>query len=324
MYRRSDVPPVLERLANAQSDVLSSEQTQTAGLSANVIARLVRTAQWQRLARGIYLCRPGRPSWESLAWAGVLLGGPDSRLGPEASGYLHGLLSVAPMPVDVLVPHARQVTSTGPWRFHRERPGARHPRTTGSPPRLMAVDTVLDLASTRTPTEVLGVLTNAVQTRKVTPERVLAALGRRSVHRHRKLIGDLLADVATGAESPLEVSFLREVERPHGLPTGSRQKSRAGLPYLSDVGYDEHALLIELDGRTGHQGTGRFRDMNRDNRFALNHYVTLRYGWHDVLERPCAVAWQIATVLTQRGWRHTLSRCWRCRDATDTDIQLFG
>jgi len=314
VHPRIDVPPSLLRLAQAQSGVLSREQTQIAGLSPNVIARLIKTHQWQRLARGIYLCSPEGPSWEACAWAGVLLGGPLSRLGPEASGYLHGLVPVAPLPVDILIPHSRQVTSTGRWQFHRERPGVRPLRTTGPLPRLLAVETVLDLSSARTPTEVLGLVTSAVQSRKVTSERLLAALDRRSSHRHRKLIGDLLADVAAGAESPLEVSFLREVERPHGLPKGSRQKSRAGLPYVSDVGYDEHALLIELDGRTAHEGSGRFRDMERDNRFALNHFLTLRYGWYDVIERPCAVAWQIATVLAQRGWRDSPRRCWRCKD----------
>ena len=44
-------------------------------------------------------------------------------------------------------------------------------------------------------------------------------------------------EVANGANSALELSFARKVERPHGLPRGRRQKSRLGLPYQSDVGY---------------------------------------------------------------------------------------
>jgi hypothetical protein len=45
--------------------------------------------------------------------------------------------------------------------------------------------------------------------------------------------------------------FLHDVERPHGLPRGDRQQSRRGLPYASDVGYDDYQLLVELDGRKG-------------------------------------------------------------------------
>ena len=41
------------------------------------------------------------------------------------------------------------------------------------------------------------------------------------------------------------------------------------LPYRTDVDYEEYGLLVELDGRRGHDGAGRFRDMNRDNRHVL-------------------------------------------------------
>lgn len=129
---------------------------------------------------------------------------------------------------------------------------------------------------------------------------------------HRRLITDLLADVEAGAESPLEVSYLTQVERPHGLPRGTRQQRRHGLPYVSDVGYDEYALLVELDGRLGHDAAGRFRDMNRDNRFAMVSWTTLRYGWFDVAERPCDVAMQVGAALIARGWAGLPTRCRRC------------
>lgn len=44
----------------------------------------------------------------------------------------------------------------------------------------------------------------------------------------------------------------------------------------------DYGLLIELDGRIGHTGDGRFRDMRRDNAAATDGLATLRYGWHDV------------------------------------------
>jgi hypothetical protein len=79
------------------------------------------------------------------------------------------------------------------------------------------------------------------------------------------------------------------------------------------VGYDGYTLLVELDGRLGHEGAGRFRDLRRDNDFALRSLITLRYGWWDVVERPCEVAWQVATVLRSRGWEGVPTRCHRCR-----------
>jgi hypothetical protein len=79
-------------------------------------------------------------------------------------------------------------------------------------------------------------------------------------------------------------------------------------------------VLVELDGRTGHEGVERFRDMNRDNQFALIEWITLRYGWFDVVHRPCLVAFQIAAALVARGWSGMPTRCSRCVNMPDIDL----
>ena len=312
VHARQLVPSALDRLAVLQAGVVSREQALGCGLSRHVIDRLTASEQWRPLARGIYLIAPLAPSWHSLAWAGVLLGGDDSRLGPRASGYLYRLLDREPTPIDILVPAARQVRTSGPWLFARERAGVRPFRTVGEPPRLTVETSVLDLCAAGTETDVVSLTTKAVQLRLTTTSRLRTALAERSRQRHRRLLQGILSDVAEGAESPLEVRYLREVERAHGLPKGRRQKSRAGLPYLTDVGYDEYGVLVELDGRAGHEGTGRFRDMKRDNAFAIRGFTTLRYGWFDLTEQSCAVARQIAAILVSRGWPGLLQPCDRC------------
>ena len=312
MYQRLEVPSGLMRLANAQSGVLSREQVLSFDLSRHVIARLLNTDRWRLIDRGIYLTLPVEPSWLALAWAGILIGGVGARLGPNASSYLYKLAEPEPMPVDVLVPVARYAQRHGPWHFHRERAGARSASTHGSLPRLDVEATVLDLCARSTEGEIVGLISTAVQRRLTTPGRLSKALAARSRQRYRRLINDLLCDVAVGAESRLEVSYLRKVERAHGLPDGDRQRRRHGLPYFTDVGYDDYALLVELDGRLGHEGIARFRDMERDNRFALVDWTTLRYGWYDVVERPCEVAAQVAQLLMSRGWPGTPTRCRRC------------
>jgi hypothetical protein len=99
----------------------------------------------------------------------------------------------------------------------------------------------------------IALVTKAVQARKTTPRRLLEAMNQRSRDRHRQLMAEIRGDVAAGAESPLEMKYLHDLERPHGLPRGNRQQRRHGLPYLSDVGYDEFRVLVELDGRVGHE-----------------------------------------------------------------------
>ena len=313
VHPRTVIPQTLVRLANCQAGVLTREQVTAHGVSGDVLGRLSRSGEWRRLGRAVFATSSGAPGWETLAWAGVLLGGDRARLGPEASGHLHGLVAAAPEPVDVLVPFGQPVRVQGPWSFSQERPGVRSARVTGSPPRLLAAEAVLDLADVRTESEVVDLLLRATQRRLVSVTGLATALDHRSLHRHRRLMEKLLADVGEGVESLLELDYLRDVERAHHLPVGRRQRYRGGLRYRTDVGYDDFSLLVELDGRLGHDGAGRFRDMWRDNEFALRALTTLRYGWPDVVERPCLVARQVWTVLSGRGYPDAFVRCRRCR-----------
>ena len=79
-------------------------------------------------------------------------------------------------------------------------------------------------------------------------------------------------------------------------------------------------MLVELDGRAVHDGVSRFGDMRRDNRFAARDWLTLRHGWFDVVNRPCVVAFEVASVLVRRGWTGLPSRCPRCVHALDSDL----
>jgi hypothetical protein len=306
---RQPIPTQLLELASVQGGVAGRDQVIGCGVTAPTLERLIASGWWTSIARGVYQTSPGPVSWVGLAWAGVLLGADHARLGPRASGHLHGLLEDAPTPIDVLVPHDRFCRVSGPWVFSRERAGARSSRTLGAPPRLSVEDTVLDLVGSGTEHELVSLVTRAVQRRRTSTSALLVALEQRRRHPHRQLLLSVLGDVAEGAESPLEFRYLRVVERPHGLPQGSRQRRRLGLRHVSDVGYDIYKVLVELDGRAGHEADGRFRDMARDNSFAASSWITLRYGWYDVLHHPCQVAFQVGTVLAERGWAGVPSRC---------------
>ena len=109
----------------------------------------------------------------------------------------------------------------------------------------------------------------------------------------------------------MEVRYLRDVERAHGLPDGRRQVRRRRTE--CDVWYEEYGLLVELDGRRGHEGGGAFRDMRRDNSATTDGLATLRYGYRDVFGSPCEVAAQVAENLARRGWPGPFGRCQRCR-----------
>jgi hypothetical protein len=121
----------------------------------------------------------------------------------------------------------------------------------------------------------------------------------------------MLEDVRAGCHSMLEVAYLRDVERPHGLPRGSRQfvRRRQGGRWYDDVHYGLYQTIVELDGAMAHPAEIRDRDMVRDNAGVEAGLCTLRYGPPDVFGRPCRMAYQIGAVLGRNGWRGALRPC---------------
>lgn len=315
VYARQPIPEALARLALQQDGVVTREQAVAHGLCSAAITRLIREGFWTRLARGTYLTASTPPAWPALACAGVLIGGDAARLGGLAAAHLHGLTVDPPPAIEVLIPHGRSVpTASGPWRFQRERRHARQPRTVGLPARLTIEDTVLDLISDPDCSErdAVSWLAMAVQARRTTPKRILQAAEWRHFLPRRTLIDRTLAAVVAGARSPIEIDYLNLVERAHGLPQGRRQQSRRGTEV--DVLYEEFVLLVELDGRLGHEGMGRFRDMRRDNASTSDGFATLRYGKADVFGVPCEVAREVGRNLMLRGWEGPGYPCQNCRN----------
>lgn len=318
VHARIDPSPDLLRLATHQSGVLSAEQALGHGLSRASLKRLVDQGAWRRLTRGVFHLGVGEPTWTAQVWAGTLVGGDRSRVGFTAAGHLWGIVPEPPSTLTVLVPHEAVLRDQPPWVFRRERPRVRQVQSPGGPPRTTLEDTVIDLASEATPRELVEVVTNAIQSRRTTARRVLACADRRARLPHRADLIELLADVAEGAESPLELRYLRDVQRRHQLPPALRQDRSSRRRAVRDLRYEKYALLIELDGRT--HVPGRFRDMRRDNGALLDGEVTLRYGWHDVADRPCQVAWEVGQLLSSRGWPGRPSRCSWCGAADLGDL----
>lgn len=153
--------------------------------------------------------------------------------------------------------------------------------------------------------------------------RLRVALQDRPQCRRRRLLQELLTDTGEGAESVLELRYLRDLERAHRLPSAERQSVRAaarserGSRAFRDVYYGPYGVVVELDGRTGHTDAGRLRDLRRDTVSSLRGGATLRYGWQDVVDEPCVVACQVAALLARRGWTGAPTRSPRCDRVPD-------
>ncbi len=303
MIPRTRLPESLLSLAARQAGAVSREQLLGFGVSDRVIHRLHEDGRLERITLGVYATSKG--GWSQRAWAGVLLGGPTAVLGGSAAGYLQGLVKQQPDQVLVFSDTRRQ-------RDQRWRLVCAARLGTGEPPRTRLAQTVVDLAVELDADDIVSVVAEAVGRKQVRPQEIRRALGETARHPHRKLLEDLVSEVAAGSRSPLEVRYARHVERAHGLPVPRRQESPLSR-LNSDVWYPDYGVLIELDGRQYHSGMAAVDDMDRDNDHQLAGVVTLRLSWRQVVSRPCQTAAKVGRVLRSRGWEGMIRRCPNCR-----------
>ncbi|HLQ56643.1 MAG TPA: hypothetical protein VK162_20525 [Streptosporangiaceae bacterium] len=297
-----------------QEGVLSRPQAISIGLTDSAITARLRRGQWQRLHLGVYATFSGDPGRPALLWAAVLRAGPTAALSHQTAAELHGLMNESAQQIHVMVPSGSRVAPIDGVSLHYSRRAdeARHPVLL--PPRTRVEEAVLDLAAAAGSLDsALGWTLRACASRCTTPGKIGAAMLLRRRMRWRAELSEVLGLAADGVHSLLEFRYVDRVERPHSLPCGKRQRPvlRSGRRQYQDVDYGSYGVVVELDGRAAHPEELRWRDIRRDNVNAAEGQITLRYGWADVTERPCAVAGEIGATLAQRGWAGTLRRCGR-------------
>ena len=302
----------LDELLHTQDGVISRAQVLACGLDDNFIESRVRRRIWARVHRGVFVDHTGRPTWSQRLWAALLF--YDDAAACDASAMaLFGLAAPArPELVHVAVDQSRRVTSLAGVRLHRVTDLSSHVHPIRRPPTLRIEPAVLRTASSqRDEASAIAVLADACQSRRTTAPRLAAGLSSFPRLPRRSLMIAVLEDVATGAFSVLEHRYLTRVERPHGLPTATRQRRvlMGRHPAYRDVEYLGGALVVELDGRLGHTRTeDRWADLDRDIANVVAGSANLRLTWGQVLD-PCRVAAAVASLLAAVGWRGRLRSC---------------
>jgi hypothetical protein len=299
-------------LLDQQDGAISVEQALDRGMSYDTIKAHLAARRWQRLHRGVFAAFSGPVPFRTQLWAALLRVGDTATVSHLTAAYLEGLADEPGDLIHITVDVCRRVTVPLPGvRVHyaHRLAFARHPARL--PPRTRVEETVLDLvADGRSVDEVATWVTRACQRRLTTPARLAEALAARKKIRWRSVVEAMVADVADGALSPLELAYLRRVERSHGLPTGVRNRRWVDRRVRwIDVDLDEYDVRVELDGRIGHEDEGRFRDRRRDNRSTVSGKATLRYGHAEVFGDACGVAAEVAAVLAAHGWAGSVRRC---------------
>jgi Transcriptional regulator, AbiEi antitoxin len=314
----------LADLIDRQDGVLSREQALGAGLSRHAITARLDSGRWQRLHRGVFAAFSGPIPRSAQFWGAALRAGGEAVLSYYTAAEIWKLSDQPSSSIHVSIPRqSGPVIIPGLVVHYSSRlPAARHPARL--PPQTKLEETVLDLADMAgTAEDAAAWAIKACQRRLTMPERLNDSLADRYRARWRGDLTDAVTEVQAGVHSPLELRYLRDVERRHGLPRGERQvlTIRGGTRQYHDVRYMQYGVCVELDGVMAHPAESRQYEARRDNANTLDGLRTLRYGWVRVAYHACSVALEVGDLLRKCGWRGTLGRCGKACAATTLKVQ---
>ncbi|MBS9374227.1 type IV toxin-antitoxin system AbiEi family antitoxin domain-containing protein [Rhodococcus sp. B50] len=278
----------LQHLFDTRSGLVTQTHLSRLGVGRGQVRHLLDTGRWQRVLQGVYAVSSGPLTRTMMLEAALLYGGDAA----------------------ILIVHPGVVV-------HRSRAYA-HIAVHRNPPRTTKADTALDLATAENTardayTSLIGSVTNG----NIRLIDVRRRLEERPPYRYRRALADAVALLADGVQSVLEYRYAVDVEKAHGLPSALRQGPVTvdGRTLYGDCMYDSsgYALTVRLDGRRVHSMREvAFRDRRRDNAAELAGRARLVFGYEEVVRSPCAVAGEVATVLTRLGWVREKGACGAC------------
>jgi hypothetical protein len=275
------------------------------GLTKDVVAARLERGSWQRFYPGVYAAFSGKPSREAALWAAVLVAGPGAMLSHQTAAEMDALTDTPSSLIHLTVPSERRVRTRAGLVLHYSARASQAIHPARTPPRTRVEETVIDLwEASRSVDDAVSWVTRSLGRRLTTQAKLGAAVQARTKVTRRALLEELLDPEMAGLHSILEHRYVRDVERPHGLPKGTRQAAAlvAGHKQYRDTLYKKYRLVVELDGRVSHPDETRWADIQRDNAAATEGFSTLRYGTVALITAPCQVAAEVAKVLTSSGF----------------------
>ena len=287
--------------------MISRQQALQTGMSRNSIHSKVKHHKLHAVYPGVYAIFSGPLSRDAQLWGAVLAAGRGAVLSHETAAEIWELTDELSLVIHVTVPKSRSPRPLDGIVVHRSDrvlgfrfAGDRLPVTSAN-------ETVLDLVEQATGFDsVCHWVATGFRKGGASDSTLRHAIDQRARLRWRAELVDLVAEVADGARSPLEIRYDRDVERAHGLPSAARQVRYTkpdGSPGYRDRYYEDYGVIVELDGTFAHSAENRWRDIERDNAAAAtDNSQSLRYGWQKVRGAPCDAALEVAAVLRNHGW----------------------
>jgi very-short-patch-repair endonuclease len=285
--------------------VVSRRQLYAAGVPRWLVRLELRARRWQRGGQQTVVVHNGPLDAPTRRWVAVLEAGPRAALDGVSALQAAGLEVLTDEVVVVAVPRGtrrRRIRGTRVRETRRYR--AQDVVQTGIPrtaPAVAALHAALWAATDRQATYLL---TLAVQQGLCRPAALSDAATAVRRHPRRRLVAQVVLDLAQGSRSLGELDVARAMRR-RGLPEPARQSVRrrpSGTEYL-DADFPDHEVTVEVDGVQHDLPDQRLADLVRD--------VVLATEGRTVVRIPL-VAWRLDEeavldalegLFGSRGWR---------------------
>lgn len=249
--------------------------------------RTLRTGGVARILPGVYCATP-RVHDPVVMGKALNLWAPRGLVSGSLALALYAPNLPAPSTATLVVPHGHHMRKP-PWvRLVQRASGA-----VSSKPRGVLCEiperALLDAWSHASPPSRSDLLYTALWERVCTWRQLARAADRTPRIAGRRQLERILAWFAKGATSPLEVRARRDV---FTGPRFSDLEWQAHVAVASrrprvDALHRTTKVVVELDGGRFHASNdARQKDANRDVDLAAAGYLTVRFTWQDVVERP--------------------------------------
>jgi very-short-patch-repair endonuclease len=254
----------------------------TALVDRKTVARWVASGRLQRIQPGVYGLPAAAQDWRTRVEAAVHATG-----GVVSHRSALALWDLVPAggPIHLTVEHTRSGRGTRGVALHRSRELDETIRRVDGLPVSCVERAVVDTwgaPAGLSRADVRAAAIAGVRRRLCLPRQLYAELERRPCLRGRAALLQLVAMLADGCQSELEIWGCLQVLRAPGMPAFVQQRRVCvgGETFVLDAAYDDVLLAVEMDGAAWHGSREqREKDIRRDALLATIGWQTLRFGF---------------------------------------------
>lgn len=279
-------------LLSRQDGLITSTQAAQYGLPERTLRRRVHEDGWERVAPRVFLAGGHQLTDRARVRAAGMWAGEQAAVSGPAAAWWHGMLSKAPVEVEVTLPRRLGLRAYPGVRVRRRDLAAADLLGTGG---IWVTDRPLTALETAIAVPEGSVFLDRALQKHVRFERVYRAYCRNMGAQGAAGIAVLLTAAADRADSAAERLMLKLL-REAGL-TGWQHATPFGR-WTIDFAFPEAMVAIEVDGWAWHMDVDRFRsDRYKGNALVRARWDLLRFTWHDLMNRPDYVIGEIRAAV---------------------------